>query len=320
MRNLKMRLLHTTFGAAIYARFVVPHYLSFVRLNGDEVKRILLPKGDFDQKFIGDPFLFRWDGANWLFFEGLYANRGNRGRSKGVIGCFKQVEDRWEFVGKALEEPWHLSYPQVFSRDGHVYMIPESGCAGEVALYEALQFPFRWKKLKVIISGNYVDSTLLMHDNSLYLFATPEDALFRSELWTARSLTGEWHKHPQSDNVSSSLKLRRNGGSFIRSGEKLYRIAQDCDGGYGKCLYRIPVLEISPSVYREGTAELLADAISWPQHMMHHTYNRIEDGGNVVEIIDCHYNTFKRPLSFLLSALWFVLDGLRYVFYGRVEE
>lgn len=298
---------------AVRERFVRPHYHAYVRLDSGAEQRVVLPKCTLDAEFVADPFLFRHDGVTYLFFEGLYANRGNRGRAKGVIGCFRQVGDSWEYVGVVLESESHLSYPQVFSVDGRIYMIPESGQANEVALYEATEFPVQWEKKAVLLNGKYVDSSIVRHNGMFYIMTTPEDALLPPEVWLSDCLHVNWKKHPQSGNMLSSRAFRRNGGAIRNDEGRLFRIAQDCDGGYGKLLYRIPIAKLSPELYEEGNPEKLADAISWQQNGLHHTYNAIFYSYHKIEVVDRHFNTVKTPLDFLSSAIWFVLDGVAFV-------
>lgn len=314
MGSVKMRFLGTTVGAAMYARFVVPHYHSFVRVNGGDEQRVELPDCELDGEFVADPFLFARCGDVWLFFEGMYKGRGDRGVAKGVIGCMRKDGKKWCYMGVALEEHWHLSYPQVFEDGGAVYMIPETAQSGEVALYEAKEFPMKWRKAAVLLRGRYVDSTLLRKDGFYYMVATPESATLRPELWRSVSLLGPWERHPASGNVSSSLSLRRNGGAFLEEAGRVYRIAQDCDGDYGIRLFMVPVDGVSPDLYSEGVPEVLSEAVSWPQPRRHHTYNRILAGGDLLEVVDRHYNTIRGPVPFLSAVAWYLVDGMRYVF------
>ena len=312
--SLKERFLGSTIGSAMYARFIVSHYHTFARVDGGLEHRIRLPDRDLDGEFLADPFLFAWRERVWLFFEGMYKGRGDRGVAKGGIGCLCYDNGDWVYQGVVLEEPYHLSYPQVFEDEGVVYMIPETAQAGEIALYEAVDFPMTWRKKAVLIRGKYVDSSIFHKGGEYYIVTTPDDRQSRSELWCATALAGPWGKHPASDNVSSSPALRRNGGAIYEEAGHVYRIAQDCDGGYGKRLYRVPVLEVSTDSYSEGTPDLLSDAISWPQQGMHHTYNRILVDDALFEVVDRHYNTIREPISFLSAVMWYLIDGVRHVF------
>lgn len=309
------RVLRTLRQAA-RERFVQPHYHAYIRQNHGSEQRVVLPKGELDEEFVADPFLFRHAGETYLFFEGMRAGRGNRGRNKGVIGCLRQVGDAWVNCGIVLEEAWHLSFPHIFEADGRVYMIPESGQSGAVSLYESIEFPTRWAKRCDLIQGdcNYVDAALILAEGVYYLSVTPSAALRRPELWLSERLEGPWMKHPQSDNVSDSLALRRNGGAFICENGQLYRIAQDCDGAYGKRIFRVPVTVLSRTQYAEGNPEEMSSVIGWPQPLPCHTYNREVNGLNVLEVVDRHYYTVKTGGALLSAAFWYGVDSLTYFF------
>ncbi|MBR4354798.1 MAG: hypothetical protein IKP97_05835, partial [Kiritimatiellae bacterium] len=81
-------------------------YRVFVRQNGGEPKPLEMGKGKWNADYCADPFLFRYDGVNWLFYETLDKT------GKGVLGCFKEVDGNWIQQGIVLEESCHLSYPQ----------------------------------------------------------------------------------------------------------------------------------------------------------------------------------------------------------------
>lgn len=313
MGSLKTRFLGTTIGSALYARFIVPHYHTYVRYDRGKEQRIELPKCELNTEFIADPFLLEQGGDVWLFFEGMRKDASNRGRNKGVIACLRRINGNWEYEGIVLEEQHHLSYPSVFNFDNHTYMIPESGGAGEVALYESVEFPRKWIKKAVLISGKYVDSSIVKQGEKYYIMTAPENQLLPPEVWESDCLGKGWMKHPLSRNMLSSPKYRRNGGAICAFDGKLFRIAQDCDSGYGKRVYRIPIIEMSPEKYSEGAPEKLAEAINWPQSELHHTYNKLVCSHGTIEVVDRHFNTFKGPWAFCASVMWFIVDGVGYL-------
>lgn len=258
-------------------------------------------------RFCADPFLFHWQGTNWLFYESLDK------KGKGYIGCYKEEADKWIQQGRVLEEPWHLSYPQVFEKDGKVYMIPES-CdfgKGDVSLYEAVEFPKGWKKVAKLIDRPFADSTILKHGEHWYMACYTIPPKETAELWHAPSLFGPWERHPMWNAINQSNRLRRCGGSFIERGGRLFRVAQDCNGIYGKRLFLVPVLELSPTAYREGDAVLLHDKIM-PPYGYCHTYNEIEVAGKKLSVVDVHKDTIEWPhkiVGDIVKAAWRKLSG-----------
>ncbi|MEG1552629.1 MAG: hypothetical protein RR417_03660 [Kiritimatiellia bacterium] len=231
-------------------------------------------KADWHQDFCADPFVFVYKGIPYLFYETLSAQR------KGVLGCFSWTNGQWKQLGLVLEEPWHLSYPQVFEDNGALYMIPESSAANEVMLYISDAFPTGWQKRTTLLRGNYADTTLLKWEGRYYLFAFCQDSVFpRLELWMSEDLLGPWSLHPQGKCLTSSPCLRRPAGSCFVEESHLWRVAQDCDGGYGKRVFKVMIEELSPTVYREGGAFVLLDKRNPPHQVGKHTFNRFEMNG-----------------------------------------
>ena len=263
-------------------------------------------KESWHEKFCADPFLFRHEGYNWLFYETV-----TKGTRKGVIGCFKEVDGQWIQQGKILEQEWHLSYPQVFEKDGHIYMIPEESNLGRgsVNIYEAMDFPLGWEKRKTIIDKPFCDATILEYDAHWYMACCPILENEKAELWHSESLFGPWERHPMWDAISQSKQLCRCGGGFIEREGQLFRVAQDCDGFYGKRLFMVPVLEISPTVYREGEAKLLYDN-TMPPYCFAHTYNEITVDGRRLSVVDVHWDELKNPIK-ILRDIWHSIQTCR---------
>ena len=154
-----------------------------------------------------------------------------------------------------LERDHHLSYPFVFEHDGAIYLLPETGEAGRVELYRAVEFPGRWRLDRVLLEGlTAVDATLYIEqDGLLWLFANvitgPGD---RGELWlhSAPSLDGPWRPHPQNPIVTDPGSARPAGRLFTRDGV-LVRPAQDCSRRYGEAVVLCRVDVLTPDTYRE---------------------------------------------------------------------
>ena len=243
---------------------------TYTKINDGPLVQVVPRKVSRHWEFVADPFLFEHDECVWLFCETV------NNEWKGRIECFKYDNGKWTPVGVVLDRPWHMSYPQVFEEDGHIYMIPEQSNLGkgDVSLYEAVKFPYRWEKVKTLINRPFADATLLRRGGHYYLacYTIPPDE--SAELWHASSLLGEWTRHPMWRGINQDARWRRCGGSFMEEGTRLYRIAQDCDGGYGLRLYKIPVMSVSPSNYVEGTPEIFIDELQEPKAYKH-TYNCI---------------------------------------------
>ena len=72
-------------------------------------------------RFLADPFVFRRGDLDVCFVED-YDFR----TKKGKISVFKISGNKYEELGTALDEPFHLSYPFIFTVDNELYMCPET--------------------------------------------------------------------------------------------------------------------------------------------------------------------------------------------------
>jgi hypothetical protein len=93
--------------------------------------------------------------------------------NKGVLSVFLLQGECFVKLGICLEEPFHLSFPNVFSDEGEIYMLPESSENRDIRLYKAMDFPLRWK-LEVVLMNNVsaVDSLIYKHENMYYLLTS----------------------------------------------------------------------------------------------------------------------------------------------------
>lgn len=230
------------------------------------VSRILFdrsPRSKEPVSIVADPFLFVHEDTLYLFYEQkkLYHD--------GVImmTCTKDLQN-WTPPRTVLKEPFHLSFPYVFERDGNVYMIPETCANRSIRLYRAVNseltdFVFVKKLLEmeddsdVLIS--YSDSSILSKDDVIYLFTTVcrRGGANSLQLYYADDLLGPYREHCKSPVVVSS-KHGRNAGSLILHEGEIYRPAQDCVRRYGDNVHLWKVTRLTPSEYRE---ELFKESI-----------------------------------------------------------
>ena len=313
MKSFRSRLL-ARIRNVICSCFYELWWETYTQVNGGQLKWANPGCHEWHRPFVADPFLFHHQGTNWLFYETV------NDKWVGKIGCFKEVDGEWEQQGIVLENPWHMSYPQVFEEDGHIYMIPEQSNNGDgnVSLYEAMDFPRGWVKRKVLIERPFADSTLLKKDNHYYLACYTIPPHETAELWHAPTLFGPWKRHPQWGNINQSNRLRRCGGNFIWRGDKLYRIAQDCNRAYGKRLFMVEVVLVSPNQYKEGDATVFLDRHTAP-HYYKHTYNEIKVGLDVVSVFDCRFYHLK-PLPKLISSVPFFFKRIFLSFRHRLRR
>lgn len=239
---------------------------------------VLAARGD---GYWADPCTVEYAGRRLLFAE-EYASR----IKKAVIVCLELLPDgRAQRLGIALEEAFHLSYPQAFEWEGQWYLTVESGAARRVSLYRACAFPLRWERLTDLVRGHVaVDPTLHRHGRHWYLFVNVSesgggtcDELF---LFVADVLTGPFRPHPLNP-IVSDVRRARPAGRLFNHGARLIRPGQDCASSYGAAIVFNEVLELSPTGYRERPLSRL-DPGEVPTLNGCHTYSAV----NEVEVLD----------------------------------
>lgn len=205
-----------------------------------------------------DPHVFEFQGQRYIFAE-EYADLLGGAMGKGSIVALQLHDDGTVTrIGTVLEEPWHLSYPQVFSWQEDLYMTVEASAAGRVPLLRLRNFPLEWEYVTDLISGQKcVDATLLEHGNRWYLFATAAEGSGSSGedlfLFEAATPLGPFEPHPGNP-VVSDVSAARPAGPIFRRGEKLYRPAQNGGPRYGAGIAFQEIVDLSPCRYIERTA------------------------------------------------------------------
>ena len=244
---------------------------------------------DDGRRYFADPFVFERDGRTHVFCEEFcYA------ADKGVLSVFEILADGSATSPRpALEEAWHLSYPQVFESGGEIWMIPESRNAERIELYRATRFPDGWTREAVLVDGVAAsDATLIEHDGRFWLFATVDadglsgwDAL---HLFYADALPGPWTPHPANP-VLIDASAARPAGAMYRQDGALWRPAQDCSAGYGGGLSLCVVERLDV----EGFSQSLRARLGPPPGSRAHGAHTLNYGGGF-EIVDVVGARWKR--------------------------
>jgi len=220
---------------------------------------------------VADPFMVRWGGRWYLFFEAIAAATG-----RGSIALATSADARrWRYEGIVLREPFHLSYPYLFEWRGEHFMVPEALDAGAVRLYRAARFPRGWTPVGDLVPGRIADPSLLRHGGRWWLFGCTTPVQHRTlGLYWADGLEGPWTEHPASPIVADDRGRARPAGRVILWGGRPVRFAQDCRPRYGSAVRAFEVLELTPEAYRERelpeSPVLSAAGAGWNAAGMHH--------------------------------------------------
>jgi hypothetical protein len=209
-------------------------------------------------RFFADPFIFKTpEGSiNVIYEDFSVEDQYGKISLTAVDSNFRPV-----FSKQVLDTRSHLSYPNVFVHNYKTYIIPESSKSGHVTCYE---YDFITNSLingkNIIQNLPLLDSTILVHNDKYWLFATKRGENSNSKLYIyyANEMQGPYIPHAANP-VKNSLNGSRPAGNFIVMDGEIYRPSQNCAEYYGKSvtINRVtrltekefaeePVLEISP--------------------------------------------------------------------------
>jgi len=217
-------------------------------------------------EFVADPFIVKENNKFYIFFE-------TKDKGKGVISLAESSDCiHWAYKGTVLEEPFHLSFPQIFKYNNIYYMLPESGKIKEIRLYASKKFPYEWNLVKTLISGrNFIDSIIFYYQNKWWIITTESNYLLR--LFYADDLMGNWTEHPKSPIVKNNPNTGRLGGNIIGIDNRIIRIAQDCFPTYGNSIRAFEITKLDITEYGEKELsdfpQLKASGVGWNKDGMH---------------------------------------------------
>jgi len=175
--------------------------------------------------FLADPFFLKENGLFYVFFE------HKTEKPNASIGVLTSPDGKhYTFGGTVLQEPFHLSYPQVFKYREEFYMIPESKAAGQVLLYKSHRFPYDWRVCDTLLDNvRYKDPTIHLSD-TLNIMVVCDDNL-NMFMYEADSLFGKWKMHRRPKVLTGSEA--RAGGRIFAHKEGLILPVQNGTNGYG---------------------------------------------------------------------------------------
>lgn len=243
----------------------------FLDADLSQIKPLPMPKNEF----WADPFLFRYQGKEYLFFENYsYLTK------KGKISCGRIENSSLVEVADVLKFDYHLSFPYVFEEDGEVYLMPETAENKRLELYKATNFPTKWELHATAFEGEAVADAFFYtdEDRQKWLFVNKQasaGAPINSELFVYRvhSLALKQMEPHKQNPVLIDARIARSGGCIFKQNGCLYRPSQrNVDAVYGRALNinRIEILTID--TYIEKTVRVIEPA--WDNRLMalHHVH------------------------------------------------
>lgn len=242
-----------------------------------------LPKG----QWVADPFLFELNGKHYLFCE-QYEEKLNR----AGIGYFVFEDGIPKNKGLIIRQPYHMSYPCVFTHGDQVYMIPETSGNKTIEMYRAVEFPDKWELDAVLLSdAQYVDSTVYETEGKKYLLSyVKEDGAWHLDIF---ALCMEERKLKKLHRKTYRTNIARPAGFLLETEQGMVRPAQDCSRKYGESMILYRVLEATEEGYREEAAQTIcANQLKFPGKVHRvHTLNR----DSIYEVVD----VFQEKLDLL---------------------
>lgn len=210
-------------------------------------------------RFAADPFGIERDGVLHVFFEDF-----DQRTARGAIAHLTVARDGTVSDPEVVLDPGvHASYPYLIEHDGSVFMLPETSAAGELILYESVEFPGRWRPAVTLLPGiPAADATIVEFEGRWWLFATRADRGANQNLfvWYASTLFGPWTSHALNP-VKTDARSARPGGTPYVFGGRLHRPSQDNSRAYGGRLVINEVGILTPDAFAERAVSVIGP---WP--------------------------------------------------------
>ena len=289
----------------------IPEWCCAVRFNGKDI----LPNDtetpftvirDSYRYWTADPFLYKYGDKYYLFFE-MY----DRLKRKGLLGCREISDNGYGKMRIIWEEPTHLSYPFIFSENGNIYIIPESGMSHELFRLRSVDFPYKWEKDKTICSQALADTTLLDYDGIRYYISEKVDGSYvfdRVDLfYEENGKFFECNENP----VKSDVNTARCAGNIFNYNGRLIRPSQNCGKYYGEKLNFNEILSISKNSYNErfikeiSVSDIKLNVVN--NFVGIHTYNKLDN----IEVIDLKISGRFNLLSVLGAVIKRIKNKLK---------
>jgi hypothetical protein len=234
-----------------------------------------------------DPFLHVHGKELFLFCETM------AGSGPAWIEAYKTIDlINFSSLGVILKETGDLSYPFVFETGSEVYMIPETVFANQVRLYRFNDFPKDPVKVRVLLWGDYVDTSAIKLGDTWFLFTTSETRGLEL-FYTHDLIKGDLIPHPRNP-ITNDARFRRCGGAPVRIDKTLYRLAQDCSRTYGGNLNLMEIETLSHTDYNERLARenIFRCDRPWNRQGGHHASVVMFNGSTVVAIDGKQYDHY----------------------------
>lgn len=221
--------------------------------------------------FYADPFLIKFNGQKYIFFED-YDYRSKKGVLKSGIIEKKSIKD----IRTLNISAKHLSFPYIFEYNNEIFLLPEMDSGYGVNLYKSITFPHEWELVKQAFPGEtFVDSTLFFDKECIWLLTSkkttdilPENNLF---IYRIKDINFSEIIPHQNNPVYLDTRHSRNAGAVFSVDGKLFRPSQrNVFGRYGFSINVRELVRISDSEFIEVDCALLGPNFRKDLSGIHH--------------------------------------------------
>lgn len=238
------------------------------------------------REWYADPFPFEHEGRIYIFMEIKDIWKG-----PACIGVAEIIDGKAQKIKKVLEEPFHLSYPNLFKYEDNIYMLPETSAIRELRLYKAADFPSKWVLDSVLLKGvEYADCSLFQSNDGIYLFCYDTENE-KNDLYIYSLEMSEKKLSSVKYNKNNIINQRPAGNLFEYDGI-VFRPLQDCSVTYGEKIFLCMMLDNPLTGYKEK----LFDTITYQNISLNDNikYNKIHtlNRSSSIEVIDAGFDKF----------------------------
>jgi len=253
-------------------------------LFSDKPWKIQWMNHSYNDRWFADPFILKVTNSEIQVLAEEYYDPIGRGRISLLY--VDRCNFRLKCLSPVLELPSHLSFPAILRVGDDIYIYPENSVTGRLTLYKYDLDQNKVVKERVIIDEPLTDSVMTTFFDKPYLFSTqlPKQnknilGIYRADSWDG--------KYVHVYDLTFSDNIARNAGDVFKIGDRCFRVAQDCNGGYGKGLVFQEILSAKDHFLMKELKRVHPD--SWLYHLGMHTFNICRD----IAVVDgCG---FRRP-------------------------
>jgi len=251
-------------------------------------------------EFYADPFGIFIKNNHYIFYEHFdYCSH------RGTINCA-------EINGKGVKRNYydiiriedHSSYPFILEHEGNVFCIPADLNSNKLTLYQALEFPTKWRNAgDILIDFQAVDPTIIFFKHHWWLFCNnaregENDTLYA---FYSHNIFGPWQPHKKNP-IKKDIQSSRPAGTPFIFEDNLFRPAQDCSEDYGQRIIINKIISLTPSDFIEEIWRVVYPPAQLKKYCGVHTISKM----NSYTLIDIKQKVFS-PGAFInkiLASAW----------------